>query len=300
MVSLLEGVLKKYGLQKYLCSRFGISPNSLKKTTVPKKPHKRRISKTTEDAVIKFYSDSAIQLPHKRYISKKTLLKTGFLQEPISEVHKHFVSSNPAEKIGMKKFYNLRPSHIKPVGTMKYRGCLCEYCTNIDLKVVAINKVAHRQKMCSKFQGVYDVARVSMCPKIGDAKYNNPSCIRRQCKDCGSYLLSDHVQDILDTNGEKPFAWKKWEKKSIIHDGKTESRQVIVTKEGSLRECILELAQESEQITTHLFNASWQSHQFSQLTTNLPLGWVILVLDFAENYTCKPHTGTTPMPQFIQ
>lgn len=37
MVSLLEGVLKKYGLQKYLCSRFGISPNSLKKNNCPQK-----------------------------------------------------------------------------------------------------------------------------------------------------------------------------------------------------------------------------------------------------------------------
>ncbi|XP_072030072.1 uncharacterized protein [Amphiura filiformis] len=171
------------------------------------------------------------------------------------------------------------------MGSIKYRGCLCEYCTNIDLKLAAINQLAHRQQLPSRFQGVYSIAKVSMCPKEGD--FNRRACIERKCKDCGTMKIQDHLQDIVEKQGDKPITWKKWEKKTSQLNGVTVSRQVINKVEGTLQQCINELKVESESITAHLFNATWQNRQFSQLTKNLPAGWMVLVLDFAENYTCK-------------
>lgn len=137
---------------------------------------KRSTPKQTIDAVIAHYISSAIQ----KYINKKTLLKTGVLQEPISHVYSSFRTKRPDLKIGLKKFFSLRPKHIKTMGFIKYRGYLCEYCTNIDLKVAAINQVAHRQQLSSRFQGVYSIARVSMCPNEGD--FNKRAYIERKCR----------------------------------------------------------------------------------------------------------------------
>ena len=91
---------------------------------------------------------------------------------------------------------------------MKYHGCLCEYCTNIELKATAVNQVAHIQKKSSKFEGVYGVSRVTLCPKEDDAQLYKRKCVARQCKDCGTKKLKGYLQDL----GDKQVTWKKWEK----------------------------------------------------------------------------------------
>ena len=40
----------------------------------------------------------------------------------------------------------------------------------------------------------------------------------------------------------------------------------------------------SEKESLHLFRAAWQGNQFSTLRAHTPEGWVIQVLDFAENF----------------
>ncbi|XP_033098535.1 uncharacterized protein LOC117102392 [Anneissia japonica] len=247
-------------------------------TPVLKRNRKKKNNATTRQ------SEREKEAKREKERERKRAQRAALSQAKREEINRKR-RENPNIKIGLKKFYELRPSHIKTVGTMKYRGCLCEYCTNIDLKVTAINNIAHRWNMPSPLQGVYDVARLSMCLKEG--QYHKPACIARECVDCGTSQLKCHLKPIKISQGEKPIKWRKWEKKSIQTSGTTESRQVIITKEGTINECIEELVEASEQISTHLFNASWQNQQFSQLTKNLPTGWVVMVLDLAENYTCK-------------
>lgn len=49
---------------------------------------------------------------------------------------------------------------------------------------------------------------------------------------------------------------------------------------------VIELVEELVTAAKHLFQAKWQHRQFSTLLNNLPLGWVVLNMDFAENYVC--------------
>ena len=68
--------------------------------------------------------------------------------------------------------------------------------------------------------------------------------------------IQHHLQDIVDRQGDKP----KWETKS------TQLNSVTVS------------------LSRQVINVN---RQFFQLTNNLPAGWVVMVLDFVENYICK-------------
>ena len=47
-----------------------------------------------------------------------------------------------------------------------------------------------------------------------------------------------------------------------------------------------ELVNEIEPQAMHIFNATWQQQMFTEITEKLPKDWTVLVLHFAENYSC--------------
>ncbi len=283
----LVSIMKKYRRQGQAAKMLHIGRQAIKSAKFVKKgQHGNKTAKSVVSSVVQFYEENAVYLPDKKYISKKTMKKTGFLQHPVSTLFSSFKEKHPNIKIGLKKFYKLRPDHIKLQGAIKFRGCLCEYCTNIELKATAVNKVGNSYGLPSFFHGVYGVSRVTMCPKDG-RKYYRRSCIERKCESCGVQNLRSHVAKLTDVHGTKSMTYKKWERTTCQEGGKVISKQVIQTKTTSLAECIDEMIEESTRLSAHLHNASWQSHQFSDLTKDVPDGSAVMVLDFAENFVCQ-------------
>ena len=279
-------VMKKYRLQRKVCRHFNVSSRTLTLSTT-KKASKRAVSETTKNHVIKFYEQCAVVLPDKKLISKKTLKKTGFLQRPIALLFEDFKEMHPTLKIGLKKFFALRPKHIKPVGAIKFRGCLCEYCSNIELKVAALNKICNVHQLKSPFQGVYGVSRLTMCAKENNKKYNKRECIERKCTKCGVNNLDLHLENVIQKHESKEISWRMWKKISIEVNGKDTVKQELVKESGTVSECLIELKKEVMSISQHLFNASWQNRQFSNLIEGeVPCGTVVMVQDFAENFMC--------------
>ena len=60
-----------------------------------------------------------------------------------------------------------------------------------------------------------------------------------------------------------------------------------VQKSGSVQDCLNELMQELGGLYRHVFNAEWQRKQLQLLKADLPDGWAVAYLDFAENFLCK-------------
>ena len=58
-------------------------------------------------------------------------------------------------------------------------------------------------------------------------------------------------------------------------------------KSGSVQDCLNELMQELGVLYRHVFNAEWQRKQLQLLKADLPDGWAVAYLDFAENFLCK-------------
>lgn len=81
--------------------------------------------------------------------------------------------------------------------------------------------------------------------------------------------------------------WKKWARETKEENGKKTSRMVLGRKEGPLEEMLQELKIEAAALSEHLFTASWQSREFLRVSKSPPSRSVVMVLDFAENYSCR-------------
>ena len=67
------------------------------------------------------------------------------------------------------------------------------------------------------------------------------------------------------------------------------SRKCLTTKSGDLATLCQELKVEVQFLGEHLFRANWQQSQFHKMRnrTPFPKAAVMMVMDFAENYTCQ-------------
>ena len=82
-----------------------------------------------KDAVLNFFSSRSRQIPMKRLANKAVLTDTT------RSLHKQFKSDNEDLKISLSAFKKLRPKHMLTVDRMKFVGCVCEYCINVDYEV---------------------------------------------------------------------------------------------------------------------------------------------------------------------
>ena len=103
-------------------------------------------------------------------------------------------------------------------GAMKYRGCLCEYCANVELKIEAINNICHQHRMPSIYQSIYKLNQSTLCPRRQDSRYNQRKCVYREFDHCGVNNIIHQLQPLLDVQ-QGMVTWKKW----IKDDQTTES-----------------------------------------------------------------------------
>ena len=282
---------KHFKLQTQACRRFGVSSKNISK--VPRKfryKNKHAVNLDTKRTVQKFYELNSIELPDKKSVSRKSLKKTRILEKPIKALHASFLRENPGIKVGLTSFFKLRPTYVRKVGDIKFRGCLCEYCENITLKLKTLNRACDLQLQKDfKINDIHDLVSLTMCPLSDDDKYHSKECRERQCENCGVKKLMTHFDPLDKTSKCK---WNHWETAKQTVPGKAGPKEVVrrvrKLKEGTVDDVLTELKEEINNMSQHLFFKTWQQRQFSSLTSSkLPEGWCVMVLDFAENYTAK-------------
>lgn len=90
--------------------------------------------------------DCSVQSPRPRDVvtvndgGKKSLTAKRYMTRTIREAYRQYKTAHPASKLGLTKFYSLRP---KWVVLSPYREeCVCSYCANFSLCVNAINSIS--------------------------------------------------------------------------------------------------------------------------------------------------------------
>ena len=112
--------------------------------------------------------------------------------------------------ISFSKFSSLRP---KTVQHNKLRACKCEYCSNVQLKVEAINKMLCRYGNQNKLLGSkFQVAGRTCCQAHPRRHLHSKRCIDRKCDDCGVSAVRSHLQETLDQHADKKSTWIAWER----------------------------------------------------------------------------------------
>ena len=111
-----------------------------------------------------------------------------------------------------------------------FNNCLCEYCTNVELKVEAINKVGRGKLLKSR----YDLLNKTMCQEGNYHPFHARDCIERRCENCGVENLKDKILKWFYTNGTKEIEWNRWENQTVEFNGEKKQRKILQLKKSSV------------------------------------------------------------------
>ncbi|XP_045192503.2 uncharacterized protein LOC123548897 [Mercenaria mercenaria] len=167
-----------------------------------------------------------------------------------------------------------------------FNNCLCEYCTNMEMKVTAINKETQGRRNALGILNRYELSKKTVCLKPEGERFYRRDCINRNCSKCGVKKLQEEIRKAL--RGKAQIEWNRWESQTYkdTKTGKKKLRKMLRLKRESVYVFLRELYEEVETFSSHLHNAMWQYQQFNTLIHEIPMNWVVFCMDFSENYTC--------------
>ena len=148
-----------------------------------------------------FFRQQAVILPHKKSVSKKTGEINTFLQQTLLQLHCEFLKQKNAS-LSFSCFAKCRPVTVRLLNSATFNMCLCEYCTNVWLKVTALNK-SHSLAI----RGEVEAVKTTVC------SLESKVCTHRQCSKCG-------VDNFPATDPDKQMSWHRWEMKDVVFKDK--------------------------------------------------------------------------------
>ena len=186
--------------------------SSLKKKE-PSNFQKKKIE--AEEEARTFFEVSSHPLPSKKLVSNKTGKAACVLNKPLTDVYADYKEAvdNP---VSFSYFASCRPKHVCLQRQAILRQCLCEYCTNVELKLRAVNEVAARIDNRCRIRHVYHVVDIITCGRSqGSWK---KECAYGNCLQCSSQDLTNHLDPL--TQHQAPVMWNKWESQAYVNNGK--------------------------------------------------------------------------------
>ena len=287
---------KRYRLRRQLARDLGVRPNyftNLDQRTESEASTLRRprSDRTCMDVIREIqdtYRSSEVSrtLPTMRNV-KSDLKERRVMEVTVNRAYDIWKKKSPQTDVSLSSFQKLSPEDVLLQRRTRLIQCLCEYCTDIMLKLKVLNQVASACNLPGcKIVDKYELIANTVCPKEnGDANFNL-KCLDRNCDECGVKLLDNKYERLVATNGDRETGWLKWENRSYVHLNRPKTKRVIAEKTGTVRQLIRELEEESVPLAKHVFVANWQQSMYSKICKELDATTVVFVMDFAGNYAC--------------
>ena len=98
--------------------------------------------KKAEAEATAFLESNASALPEKKLVWKKVGRGAAVLTRPMKDLHDDFKNKAMMTPISFSLFAKCRPTHICLMQQSPLWQCLCEYCTDIELRIRAVNGTA--------------------------------------------------------------------------------------------------------------------------------------------------------------
>lgn len=166
-------------------------------------------------------------------------------------------------KIGFSKFCELRPKWCVSAGAPgTHSVCVCTVHQNVKLMIAATDIKESYQELMAK----------CVC------ELSQKNCMLGRCEECpGENALKQYLtQCFEEVAPEENIEFKQW-----VHT----DREMMITKQLSVEDFILDLARKIIHLTSHHFIAKHQSGYLKNLKEEIEEGEVIILMDFAENYS---------------
>lgn len=193
----------------------------------------------------------------KIYLQKRLLL--GNLKE-LFELFKS-IEGNP--ELCFSSFASLRPPNcILAGGSGTHTVCVCTYHQNAKLQLAAFGETGLTYR---------DLIEYAVC------NTNNRDCMMHKCKDCDRQVGVKSFPECLDSyeSAGDFITYKIW---------LTTDRCTLMDKTESLDEYINTLSSNISKLTRHYISYE-QTSYLKTLKSAIPVGEIIVVGDFSENYS---------------
>ncbi|XP_012941528.1 uncharacterized protein LOC106012614 [Aplysia californica] len=226
--------------------------------------YKRRKFKD-DGAAEGFFRDRSVHIPGKQGATKHGTRK--ILSSSVKSLYKDFTSEH-GPLISRSTFFRKRPKNVLSFTKTPFRQCLCEICLNPMLIMKVLNSF-----ISSRVDTLSELISLTLCGE-------NVKCMRRECDECGVNAVDCLVENV---EREKVVEWQRWER--VCKNGSSRIDQV--KKNGTLLEMCEQLKVDLGKLPLHDFVHRWQSREYRTLVADVPDGWAVLTMDFAENYLCR-------------
>ena len=124
---------------------------------------------------------------------------------------------------------------------------------------------------------------------------HNRNCIFHLCKNCGGImkLQESIIKQKPDLDWNQVVTWHQWKNLSMgetenSSDNKQEKPKRILDKvryRGTIAELLSRFINSVNHMSIHLFHFRWQAFQFDECKKQLQDGDILLIMDFATNYS---------------
>ena len=204
-------------------------------------------------------SADKISVAKKVYKQKRLLLCT------VPELYASFQNMYPDNKIGLTRFYELRPKWcVTPGASGTHKVCVCVHHENAKLLGVACG---------SSYR---DLLALVVCDTT------DKMCMVHRCENCpGTSALVTYLKSVFDLDAEHEIDWQmpvsfqQWE---------STDRAAIMTFTLPLIDFIQYAAEKLSEFTEHSYLSKCQAAALKKLLDNLPINKVVAQVDFAENF----------------
>ena len=198
LINVCSGHLRRKG------SSFGVSRRTTFASTSAARPRKRKMEASVQD----FFESVAVQVPDKKHVTKSGQA-SAILTMPLRDLFEDFKATQlpGAPSVSFSHFAKCKPQHVHPRRDWRLRLCLCEYCTNVDLKIRALNTIATRVENTARIRQGYHAVDLVTCGRE-DGRWKK-DCAYRDCAQCKNKSLEQHARRLLHQQG--PVTWFKWD-----------------------------------------------------------------------------------------
>lgn len=228
--------LKKYRLSRHLSKYIDVRESVLCRVSKKDYERKRRSDATSQGVkrkIVEFYerNDVSTNLPIAKRI-KKDGIERRVLDRPVTEVFEEFKKKNPEVKTSLSTFKRSKPRKVEITRKQPWYGCLCEACTNVELKLRSLSQLAAKVHCNIRVQNKYDAVSLTMCSK-GDNHFHHLKCIKRGCTNCGSSGIVSHFEELANDSKDQIVTYTKWERVKRTYRGKEVTQVMPVTHKGT-------------------------------------------------------------------
>lgn len=191
---------------------------------------------------------------------KKTTEQVCYMLMSLREAYHKLKDQYPSLKVGLSKFCDLRPVHVKLFDQLPHQVCVCSYYENVRLLLVALKE---HTTLNTDFTAFIEQVVCDPSAKV---------CMTGKCSKCSSA-----INKYVPVNNSHPIHYQQWQS--------VDKRVEKVELDRTSGECFEELKKQLVPFLLHTYVKRKQAASFKSLVEGCDGKTVVLQVDFSENAT---------------